>query len=76
MITVIKKEQLQDLDNLIANLPIDNCVFNKIVKYRNRIEKIQQEHYKYGSSWLDLWFLKKELRSINKYLKKYTIVLV
>ena len=76
MLTVIKRDQLQDLDHLINNLPIERTVFNKIVKYRNRISRRQNEHYKYGSSWLDFWFLKRDIRLLNKQIKKYAIAVI
>jgi hypothetical protein len=63
-------DRLQDLDN-IPKLHIEDI--KQINKYKSKIIKKLQQDWKYGSSWIDVWFLKWDIKRLNKVLDKYSV---
>jgi hypothetical protein len=69
---VIKLENIDYLDNIVklenAN---DNQFEKKFFKYKNKIQKFNNEAYKYGVSWIDYWIIKRIVKKLNFILVKY-----
>jgi hypothetical protein len=65
---------LDKYEHQISNL--DKKTFRKVEKYKTYILKSVNEDYKYGSSWLDLFILEKQIRRFEKFLHKYSINIV
>ena len=76
MIKFIKRSNLQELDTIVSKMDIDNNIYAKIKKYLTRIEKRDIEDYKYGSSWIDQWFMSRDIAKINRILRPFSIVVV
>jgi hypothetical protein len=74
MIKFIKHSNLKELENIVSK--IDDKTYVKIKKYINKIEKRDIEDYKYGSSWIDKWFMNRDIAKINSILKPFSIVVV
>lgn len=74
MIKFIKRSNLKELENIVSK--IDDKIYVKIKKYINKIEKRDIEEYKYGSSWIDRWFMRRDISKINSLLKPFSIVVV
>jgi hypothetical protein len=74
MIKFIKRSNLKELENIVSR--IDDKIYVKIKKYISKIEKRNIEEYKYGSSWIDRWFMRRDISKINSLLKPFSIVVV
>ena len=74
MIKFIKRSNLKELENIVSK--IDDKTYVKIKKYINKIEKRDIEEYKYGSSWIDRLFMRRDISKINSLLKSFSIVVV
>jgi hypothetical protein len=74
MIKFIKRSNLKELENIVSK--IDDKTYVKIKKYINKIEKRDIEEYKYGSSWIDRLFMRRDISKINSLLKPFSIVVV
>lgn len=74
MIKIIKRHDLQELENIVSR--IDDKIYVKIKKYISKIEKRNIEEYKYGNSWIDRWFMRRDIYKINSILKPFSIVVV
>jgi len=74
MIKFIKHSNLKELENIVSK--IDDKMYVKIKKYINKIEKRDIEEYKYGSSWIDRLFMRRDISKINSLLKPFSIVVV
>lgn len=74
MIKFIKRTNLKELENIVSK--IDDKTYAKIKKYIGKIEKRDVEEYKYGSSWIDKWFMRRDISKINSLLKPFSIVVV
>jgi hypothetical protein len=74
MIKFIKHSNLKELENIVSK--IDDKTYVKIKKYINKIEKRDIEEYKYGSSWIDRLFMRRDISKINSLLKPFSIVVV
>ena len=74
MIKFIKRSNLKELENIVSK--IDDKMYVKIKKYINKIEKRDIEEYKYGSSWIDRLFMRRDISKINSLLKPFSIVVV
>lgn len=69
---LIKTDKIHKLDKM-KGLTDDHI--NRIKKYKKDIEKYNLEDYKFGSGWIDLWFIKMKIKNLNKILNNYDIVL-
>jgi|688.fasta_scaffold00680_23 hypothetical protein len=78
MIKFIKRTNLKELENIVSKIDdkIDDKTYAKIKKYISKIEKRDIEEYKYGSSWIDKWFMRLDISKINSLLKPFSIVVV
>lgn len=76
MIKFIKRNNLQELENIVSKIDIDTKIYDQIKKYLVKIEKRDMEDYKYGSSWLDKWCMNRDIAKINRLLKQFCIVVV
>lgn len=76
MIKFIKRNNLQELENIVSKMELDSQIYVKIKKYLDKIEKRDMEDYKYGSSWIDKWCMNRDIAKINRLLKQFSIVVV
>lgn len=78
MIKFIKRSNLKELGNIVSKIDekIDDKTYEKIKKYISKIEKRDLEEYKYGSSWIDKWFMRRDISKINSLLKPFSIIVV
>jgi hypothetical protein len=76
MITFIKRTELQELDKVVSKMNIDSKTSLKILKYVKQIKKKDNENSKYGSNWLDVWFMNRDIFRLNRILKSFLIIVV
>ena len=68
MENIIKVEDIQYLDNIVK---MENINEEKIFKYKNKIQRFNNDAYKYGVNWIDLWVIKRIVKKLNFILVKY-----
>jgi len=65
---IIKVEDIQYLDNIVK---MENINEEKIFKYKNKIQRFNNDAYKYGVGWIDHWVIKRIVKKLNFILVKY-----
>mgnify|MGYP000961070169 CR=1 FL=1 len=66
----------QTIGKLLNKIQVDEKKIIKIGKLVKKIEKMDKDNYKYGSSWLDNLFMKRSIKKLNKILEEYKIIII
>lgn len=70
------KITVDDICVLEKILPSFDTNNRKIEKNIKQINRWMRYDYKYGSSWLDKWWLMRSVKRLNNLLKPYCIIVV
>lgn len=74
--TFIKQNNINEVNTIVNKIEMDEKKLLKIKDLVKKIENINSDNYKYGSGWIDEWFLKNNIKKINNILSEYYIVVV
>jgi len=72
----IIKEDIKKVGKLLNKIDIDEKKIIKIGKLVKKIDKMNKDNCKYGSIWIDDWFMKMNIKKINNILKEYDIIII
>lgn len=71
----IEKGNIKGLGKILNKIQVDEKKIIKIGKLVKKIEKMNNDNYKYGSSWIDEFFMKRSIKKLNKILEEYAIII-
>jgi hypothetical protein len=71
----IDKFNLDSLHFYLLKSNIDEHQLKKIVKCYEKLKRNLADHYKFGSNWIDMWFIKLRIKKLNQLLKPYNITI-
>lgn len=70
----IEKNEIKRIGKIIDKIYNEKKIF-KICKLIKKIDKINKDRYKYGSCWIDEFFMKINIIKLNKILEEYYIII-
>jgi hypothetical protein len=72
----IEKDDIKRVGKLLNKIDFDEKKIIKIAKLVKKIDKMNKDNCKYGSSWIDDLFMKKSIKKLNKILEEYAIIII
>ena len=72
--TFVDKNEIKRISKILDKIYDEEKII-KICKLIKKIDKMNKDKYKYGCSLLDDFFMKMNIKKINKILKEYSIII-